>query len=163
MECTYNKRANTYNLHFHILVDTKNAAEFFRKQWLEKRTTARAGGQDVSRANKGSLKEVFKYITKIAYKSNTSRERFVDAYSLDVIFNAFKGRKTIQPFGFQLKKDPDEIEDEDVVEDEEVVAVFKWVNEDWVDVDTGEMLTDNVISDVMREVFENVNIHPPDV
>ena len=154
IECTYNPSRNDYHPHFHVIVKTKDMAQLLHDQWLVRQPSANVKGQDIRKADTGSLQELFKYMTKVISKSKD--ETVIYADSLDVIFNAMKGRRVLQNFGFVLPKivDPDEVVKTTA---EMIQAVYEWQNEvnDWVDLDSGECLTNYTPSDKFEDLIKN--------
>ncbi|HEY0971181.1 MAG TPA: hypothetical protein VGE02_09460, partial [Gemmatimonadales bacterium] len=75
--------------------------------WLEARPDADEKGQDMVPAERGALREVFKYFTKLVTKART-KDRVTTAVApiaaLDVIFSAMRGRRVYQPVGFKLPR-----------------------------------------------------------
>lgn len=153
LEITYNKNANTYHPHFHFLINCEASAHFIQTQWLKRWPTAKDVAQDITEANEETLHEIFKYSTKFAIElENKSEETTQKNYevhpkSLDVIFCAMNGKRTVQPFGKYVKKKVSEdISEEDVQEKEYNVklksyALYEWKQNDWFDIKTGEALS----------------------
>ena len=153
IECTYNSIRNDYHPHFHIIVKTKEMAEVLHDQWLVRQPSANIKGQDIRKADTACLQELFKYMTKVI--SKTKNESIIYADSLDVIFNAMKGRRVLQNFGFVLPKIIDE--DEIVKTTSEMIqAVYEWQAEanDWVDLQSGECLTNYAPSEKFEELIK---------
>ena len=152
MECTYN--GTDYHPHLHIIVDGAAQAELLRSLWL-KRLPGQSDtkGQDVRPCDDRGHNELFKYFTKLTTKTHGKGGRSVIGVDhLDVIFRAMKGRRVYQSVGFTL---PTEIEEEiegDVIEvaastahkrpDEEITWEWQQSVYDWVDMATGETLSD---------------------
>jgi hypothetical protein len=157
LECTYNARTDEYHPHFHVVVKGEAAARLLHKRWLERYgDDADAKGQDVRRCDGDSLREVFKYFTKLLAKtrtagSDTKRSAPVAPAALDVIFRSMKGLRVYQPVGFKVAADaPDEAADEIAPElatsavsraGERVTWQWSQQATDWVDGETGECLT----------------------
>lgn len=148
LEVTFNdtitsKSYNTYHPHFHLLVNSKEGAILIRDQWLKRYPNASIKAQDITLANEDSLKELFKYSTKIGYKSvndneqENNKEIKVNIKALDVIMRVLKGRRLFQPFG-NIKKESEDVEVEDLVAQsynipQVVHNKFTWSFYDWVD------------------------------
>lgn len=150
-ECTYNAHTNTYHPHFHVIVNGRANSDHLKNMWLDELPQCRESAQDVRPANSKSSIELFKYFTKVVSGKN-KESRVIYADALDVIFNAVRGKRTFQPFGFRAEK----LEDEENGEDKNAFAIDirKWVQTlgDWVDEETGEMLTGHIPSDGMKEL-----------
>jgi hypothetical protein len=146
LECTYNERTDEYHPHFHLVVQTHEQAVLLRDAWLERHPeTTDAKGQDVRPCDGESLREMFKYFTKLLAK-----RKHVPPAALDVIFRAMKCRRVYQPAGFIVaSKTPDENADIDPVEATAATSrqgetlLWEWNQgaADWVDDSTGECLT----------------------
>ena len=94
LESNYNITAKTCNPHFHLIVEGAEEAEILQKYWLEYYPDAYKGAQDITPAIEGTLFEILKYHTKPIAKG----KEFVAEY-LDIIYQAFQGRRTLQSFG----------------------------------------------------------------
>jgi len=142
LECTYNPRENLYHPHFHVLMD--RGADEFMAEWLKRYPNACPWSQDIRIADSNSLKELFKYSTKIidTYKSENpeenpeNKEVNIEIYpeALDNIMRALYGRRILQPFG-NIKKVNDEVEE---LQSQEyldipyhIEAVWFWTGQDW--------------------------------
>jgi hypothetical protein len=112
LECNFNSKKKTYNPHFHIIVPNRETATILIKEWL---TTSRPGwnlpiAQDMSRVfnNQRALLEVVKYGSKIftdpdlKTKENSKGNEKICVAALDNIFNAMKGLRIFERFGFNL-------------------------------------------------------------
>jgi hypothetical protein len=101
IEVTSNWRAKTSHPHFHILLNGYWIGKLILEEWIKHfpEDEVNRGGQSLKKANKWSLNELFKYITK--FNDGTP------ALVLDVIFQALKGMKIVSPTG--VKKVPEEI------------------------------------------------------
>ena len=147
LECTYNFRTAEYHPHFHVVVNGELAARLLVLRWLEQHPdTADSKGQDIRRCDNDSVREMFKYFTKLVAKT-----RMVPPAALDVIFQSMKGHRVYQSVGFVItRKVPDESEElmapvnatEAPVRRSECVT-WDWCQRlaDWVDFETGECLT----------------------
>jgi len=229
LECTYNPFADKFHPHFHFMIRGEKNAKMLYDEWL--RRTEHLGtshkAQDCKKADKGAAIEVFKYFTKIV--SSQSTDKMVYLRALDTIFKAFKGRRVIQSFGFNLPKEEKakevvkSLKDEEIesfedlqrflmnqertdyvfvhellekmdgklcfwevlewVEDEETKGlpfleigilldflddivsqlledeeVFKWSVEDWINFDTGEVLTGHKKTDHINDIVKRFTI-----
>lgn len=178
MECTYNPERNDFHPHFHVIVSTREAARQLYNAWIETYNasfesavwgSAHPDAQDLRPATDGATTELFKYFTKIIEGSGKDG-RLVYADALDQIFNAVRGKRVFQPFGFSA---PDaELTAEERAEAEEqahALAEYTWDRErsDWaidgmaVDQQTGEVvgaaehLTGYQPGDALRDLVEN--------
>lgn len=157
MECTYNATRNDFHPHFHFIVNNRRAAHSLLRYWLEQwnknsfdnlvRGMALRRAQDLRKANNKSVLELFKYFTKVVQKPNKDGQRLIYADAMDVVFNAVKGKRVFQNFGFKLPKlDPSELKEDEPKQDE-VYAIMEyiWKDSDWVasvervNTETGEL------------------------
>lgn len=158
IECTIRPN-ELYHLHFHVLIDSKEGAEFLVKRWLELNPESDPKAQDIRevKGQKGYL-EIFKYFTKLVaktYKSN-GFGRYIDYERLDVIFRFMRGKRVFQPFG-NLRAVQEDFEDEDLDGQmlEKANTVWKWMASDWYEVTTGESLTGYDPSVALVELLNN--------
>jgi len=109
IECTYNWKDETYNPHAHILVSSKATAERIVQFHLEYHPTADKGGQNIKKADKGAIVELFKYIAKGLTNDSYS------AQVQDTIYTSFKGRNQYYPFGSIKKTVNEDVTAEDLI------------------------------------------------
>lgn len=101
LETTYNPDRNDYHPHIHLIVESEAHARQIRDLWLIHYPESSLKAQDIEPATAGSIKELFKYFTKITSDSKNSENITLPA--LDAIFEAVKGRRVFQSFGFNTK------------------------------------------------------------
>lgn len=180
MECTYNAERNDFHPHFHFIVDHpetgNNLIDYWLQEWNKNsfdntvRGAADRKAQDIRPADDKSVIELFKYFTKVVQKPNKDGKRLIFADAMDVIFNAVKGKRVFQNFGFKLPKlETAEAEAAEPTE-EEVYAIMEyvWKDSDWVanferiDMETGETyssvdeLTGYEPNEKIKEMASNV-------
>ena len=149
LEITYNKTEDTYHPHFHFLVNCEQSAMLIKLQWMKRYPSVIWGAQDIQEATEGTLTEIFKYSTKFAIKEIREQKEHYEIHipSLDVIFCAMNGKRTVQPFGKYVKqKISEDITAEDVQEKEYNVeprayAKFEWNGHDWFEIFSNEALS----------------------
>jgi hypothetical protein len=175
IECTLRPNG-MYHIHMHLIVDNWYNAEWVVKQWLKLHPEAYGGAQDIRKIyvkteaeplNIGGLMEVFKYALKMSVnaKKNEDYER------MNLVFEAFKGKRLFSAFGnvkaLRLdEKDEDELMDIVAQEaGEELEARFGnetrsfiWQPDlyDWIDKKTGEMLIGEPIPDRIHGIVKSV-------
>lgn len=148
LECTHNALSDKYHPHYHVICNCQSSAEFLISNWL--RCFTKEGvkvshqAQDMRLADSNSLIELFKYMTKVVTRKGGGK-RVIDAKALDIIFNAMKGKKTVQPFGFRVAKQNASNQVNPTVG--LIIGILTWSDEyaDWLDSD-GYMLTNYVPS-----------------
>lgn len=153
LECTYNPKADTYNPHFHFLINGKSSAKLLIDLWLKRYADANRKAQDMRKAKEGSLIELFKYTVKGVHKGKYYAE------ALDQIYQALEGRRTYQPFGIS------KVADEDVsgIKSQEVTfkgynnTQWRWSNQvkDWVSSD-GELMTEYIIDGKLSDWIDDL-------
>ena len=111
LECTYNAQRKDYHPHFHIVISGEIEAKFIMDHWLRLNKTAKMVAQDVKEADEGSLKELFKYFTKISTSKKADKSIYLTA--INTIFREIRGIRIFQAFGIMKKKKvatPEQIE-----------------------------------------------------
>lgn len=153
LECTYNAETNEFHPHFHCIVDGQINAVKLVHEWLKRYPSANNIAQDIRQADESSLKELFKYTTKIVTKATDGFKIYVPA--LDTIFNAMYKLRTFQSFGKirMVKEDIDELQADDYEIPHYDFLVWQWIGEDWQSMATGEMLTGYKPSKAMVELI----------
>ena len=158
-ECTVRPKG-LYHYHFHVIIGGKENAEFLVKRWLEIVPGALPQSQDLRPADEGSFIELFKYFTKLVVKDKrTGMREIVDYKRLDIIFQALRGKRTFQPFG-GLKAVSEEIDEEELEANILISAdsIFKWIMDDWVNLETGECLTGFKPSDSLKRLIDEEEV-----
>ncbi len=157
LECTYNHKTDTYHPHFHFILDDEDHADELVNNWLGKVKTANIDAQDIRRADSTSVKELFKYFAKLVITVKDNDNNIVDsmiyADAMDVIFNAIKGTRTFQTFGFKKVKSKEELTGEE--EESEVIAEANWIQQlgDWADSE-GNLLSGYIPATFTKRLVE---------
>ena len=151
LECNFNPDARTYNPHLHLIVASQEMADIIIAEWLalctRKFASPRAQDKRKVENTEKALIEIVKYGSKIFTepgldrKQQTTGKKAMHVAALDNIFNAMKGLRIFERFGFNLPAE---------AVGEKTVSIVKkydeWVFEakyfDWYNIDTGESLTD---------------------
>jgi len=149
IECTYNAFTDTYHPHIHFLGG--DYSEIIINEWLKIRTDAKKQAQDIRKADKNSLNELFKYTTKILIKSKDQKKTVnVYLHSIDTIMQSLAGKRTFQPYGI-IKKVSEEVEELTAEEfnglPEYYSIGWRWLKHDWMN-PYGELLTGYMPSDL---------------
>lgn len=113
-ECTLRPNGR-YHYHFHILIGGRENAKWLINKWLELSPTSKRSAQDmreVRKDNKGAIKEMFKYFTKIISKDGSEqkigmdavaygvkKKYYVDLPRLDGVMYLMRKKRVFQPFG----------------------------------------------------------------
>ena len=163
LEATHNPDRNDYHPHFHLIVPDLASANELRESWLLQFPSAQWKGQDVRPANDSAAMELFKYFTKLV--TTQSKERFIRLAPLNVIFESIAGQRTFQAFNVPSTKVVDDEEaaqlGAELATESDIDAVFQWVQSqaDWIDKESGEMLTNYKPSAPFRAFVENKIIY----
>lgn len=157
-ECTIRPNG-LYHYHFHVVISGKENAEWLVKNWLKRLgNNADSKAQDCRKADEQSLKEIFKYFTKLTASNKQGERKLYDYRRMDVIFQAMRNRRVFQPFGGLriLSEEIEDINSQDFECLEDAEQVWKWYSEDWIN-DCGECLTGYHPSDGFKKLFsENI-------
>jgi hypothetical protein len=140
-ECTWNnerakKNMEAFHPHIHIIVDGWDVANMILDEWIKRNPKANRGGQDVKPCNEETIKEVFKYFSKMVSKEGAYPSRV-----LDTIFKAMKGRRVFQSTNLKIdvSEEVEEVQSE-VMEHKASDGYYLWYKYDWVNFGTGEVL-----------------------
>lgn len=175
LECTIRPNGK-YHPHYHLLVNSKEQADYILSRWLKMHNDADAKAQDIRKADDRSHKELFKYFTKINQgKRQKGQALSLDYKRLDIVFCAMKGQVVYRAFG-QLRMIKEDFEDTDLqattqLTDEYANRLFSWVEQDWICMASGEMLIGKDIPTKVtalipptievKEAIEQTNYLPP--
>jgi hypothetical protein len=159
-ECTKQPNRDDYHPHFHVIVKGKTNAIELRKQWIQRNATCNHTYQDIKHANEDSVKELFKYFTKIISGKRQTGERKIVLSDLDWIFRSMMGRQVFQSFGFKRAALPtgDDASAESEAMEYAESSVFEWIDDlrDWVDTRTGEKLTNYKPSEAFENLMQSI-------
>ena len=114
LECNFNPVKQTYNPHFHIIVASKEMGEIIINEWLAKwgKSWALRISQDIRPVKdlESNLIEIIKYGSKIFTEPDIKNRSInrdkgnIHALALYNIFEAMKGLRIFERFGFDLPK-----------------------------------------------------------
>jgi hypothetical protein len=162
-ECTANVDRDDFHPHIHCIIRGKANAYALRRAWLNDYAGVKAVAQDTRKADTGSIKELLKYAAKLAVTVKGKAERVVYADAMNVVFEAMRGMRTLQSFGFQLPK----IQDRDIqaqgnselngVNADAAIFQYEHSQGNWFDMETGEVLIPNwAMPDNIRKLSGNI-------
>jgi hypothetical protein len=165
LECTHNERTGEFHPHFHVIVSGEAAARLLVLRWLEAYPdAAHVKGQDIRSCDNGTVREIFKYFTKLVAKT-----RMVEPKALDVIFQSMKGHRVYQPIGFKVTTEVPDDDEASLIQLEGTEATvrraehveWEWCQAvtDWIDLETGLCLTGYEPERTFRRLVEG---HPAD-
>jgi hypothetical protein len=166
LECTYNATARTYHPHFHFILDSELAARALYAEWFDR--FAKDGiqlshdGNEVKKADNNSVKELFKYFTKIASgkkynkKSGKLENYYIHIGPMDIMFQAMRGRRVFQPSGI-VKAVSEEVEPNFALPSpSDLEAHYSWMGNDWIDKTTNQVLCGYEPSAAIKEIASHV-------
>lgn len=152
LECNFNPIRRTYNPHFHIIMEGKEMAELFVKEWLKlwnsKKFHASPKAQKIKPIDdlEKGLKETIKYGIKLFTETDLKKKgkkdvpRKVYAKAMHNIIMAMEGRRIFDRFGFNLPKEaPIEPSLQLLTDYKKWVFPSDGIN--WINPATGENLT----------------------
>lgn len=153
-EVTYSKVRDDMHPHLHLLVETKKVADAIRLGWLARYPDARSVGQDMRRADRQAMAEIWKYATKLITdtKDEDGSRSVVPPDKLDDIFTALRGLRLMSVVGIRSLTGKDVSNDEDELEldtstpaivrpQDDVAWEYSQTLMDFADYRTGELLT----------------------
>ncbi|MEB0260502.1 protein rep [Mucilaginibacter sp. 10I4] len=170
LECNFNPKAHTYNVHLHIIVPDKSTADVLKTEWLAlwtkngtwDKVLATPKAQNVKKVwdKEGALVELIKYSSKIftdpdvMNKTNTLVNKTVYMAALHNIYQAMKNLRIFERFGFNLPKQ----ESKEPIAINQTTDYDLWYYHhkalDWVNRETGEVLTGYTPDYNLVELFE---------
>lgn len=167
LETTYNPKRRDFHPHFHLVVNSGAAATALVRRWLKHFPEANEKAQHIEKCDSGAIPELFKYFTKLTVKGMDGQHTAPPPRALDLIFRAVRGLRTFQPMGFTAPKASVEAEDQTLTLDagtispsrrREAVVDWEWSSglTDWVDYETGEVLTGYAPSEKMRALVSRI-------
>lgn len=158
-ECTFSTLRHqrglpAYHPHMHLIVKGKDVAERFVQGWLKRFPEAKRAAQDIRKANGGSVAELFKYSCKLISdkRSEDGGRDVVPVIHLHAIFTAFRRLRLWQVVGIRAAVREEDGDDTAELEYDTGTTATKRITErvawewnqsvrDWVDFETGEVLT----------------------
>lgn len=167
LEVTYNPNRDDYHPHYHFIIEGEEVGRELLREWLERFPEAKRKAQDVREADNETVMELFKYFTKVITPTSKAvsgvevNGQIIYPAALDVIFQSVRGLRTYEHFGFKVAKEEgeEEVEEGKEVSGEEVeVSVYQWEQSghDWVNKETGEVLTGYAPSVRFRSFVEGI-------
>jgi enamine deaminase RidA (YjgF/YER057c/UK114 family) len=162
LECTYNRRADTYHPHFHFLGEGDHFCNYAKDKWFfhykkecyktyQKSIKVTLKYHENGDRNFKELKEIFKYVAKVVSGQNKKEEEddaLINAKSLDTIYCAMSHIRCLRFYGLKKKQETKEeieaIESDEAPESAEELEIFVWRTNNWYSTDSGEALTDFV-------------------
>lgn len=135
LECTYNNSKDTYHPHFHCIIEGKENSYKLRDYWLELNLGTTEAAQDVREANEHSVKELFKYFTKLLPSKKDKEQKVISVAALNNIFLAMERKRVFQSMGVKKEVSEDVADLESIIyedlEDEFCQWIFSMEVGDW--------------------------------
>jgi plasmid rolling circle replication initiator protein Rep len=153
LEITYNETENHYHPHFHLIIDAeKGICNDLVRMWVSSFNEAEIWSQDVRQADENSVRELFKYFTKMWKRiegEETENEKRISPYhpeTMDTIFSVMQGKQVFKAYGKKLKIDDDFTPDKANVylneqRFEETFWLWEQDQKTWINILTGEFRT----------------------
>lgn len=154
-EITWNGETKKFHPHMHCIIRGKRQAVALVRNWVKRWPEASILAQDIRKADRGSIYEAFKYTSKLISTEVKDADGFgklVPPVQLDKIFRACRGLRLWCAVG--VKSALGEVGEEDALEMEQNTPTPKRVDEelmwewgqavrDWIDYETGDVLSDH--------------------
>lgn len=180
IECTYNANENTYHPHAHIVVANEVQAEELNSAWFKyldrEGLTYNKAAQKSVKCNANISKELFKYFTKMMTPTNKvvkvkkkkdaksvwsqtekRQEKLYHIQAMDIIFSAMVNKQVFTAFGIKKVENEDEIQSniESTLTEMDAWMYNKNLH-DWVNYDTGEVMTEYAPSEWELKLKEKI-------
>jgi hypothetical protein len=143
LEITKNPETNEVHPHYHII------CEFLRGDvialWQKYLPEINYLGQDIKLATEGSVKELFKYFSKVIFKGK------FDPKGLDNILKSVRGKRVFQSSGFKLSEEQKIAEGVEILQSQQLTkkryldkidGSYEWINtmKTWYNKEDSEIL-----------------------
>ena len=170
LECNFNANKRTYNPHYHLIVPSREIGLYIMQEWKKelnkKEFNVGSKGQHLRKVERTEkdLVEVIKYGAKILSDPDPTHKRkrtkgdmkglHIYANALHTIYNAFDKHHLFSRFGFKL---PEGIETETSTQEFDNFDEWKYEPKlmDWVNTDTGKLLTEYEIDSYLDYILKN--------
>lgn len=149
-ECTIRPNG-FYHYHFHLIMDNEDQGNWLISEWMKKFPEAGKKGQHIQPAKEFAFKELFKY----AFKSEVNVSENTNAKRYDLVFNALRNKRTYQAFG-GIRSISEDFKEDDlkngIILEGMANRIFKWIQNDWYDKETGKGLVGLAIPDKIKKM-----------
>lgn len=152
IEITYNIERDWFHPHFHFIVDGEIEAKYLKQQWLEYNPEALEYLQKCQPATMGTLEELFKYSVKETdTNEETEEEKRIPIPALHHIYKTLKNMRTFQTMGnfsaIEINEDEfPKLETQECNQLKPQNTLWKWNQNNWWNIYTGERLIDEEIT-----------------
>jgi hypothetical protein len=170
LESNFNPTTKTYNPHFHVIVANSEMAEILITEWLKRSkrgwTSKKAQKKSKITNSELALIEIVKYGSKIFTEPDINKKvrlkgsSKVYALALSNIFNAMKGLRIFDRFGFNLPSlNIPESSNVSIVKNYDKWA-FNLGCFDWANTETGEKLSEFIpVSELIELLQNNIDLN----
>lgn len=149
LEITFNTRTKLYHPHYHFITSDHIFGEYLVDRHLGRnRQTASSQAQDIRKADRRSLVELFKYATKPVSSKGSGHKQSVPLYALDGIYQNLYRKNVISKVGFKLNlsmnvEELEGLKGGQAFKSVERDIMWQWIQHcsDWIDLSTGETLS----------------------
>lgn len=157
IEITYNSKEDTYHPHIHFL-HSGNCGMMFIEEWLKRFPKASIKAQDTRQADKNSVKELFKYTTKVLVKDSIDKETInIFLPAIDNILIAMRNKRSFQSFGKikMISEDIEELRTEEYDSlNEEYKTYYNWDISNWYDYYNYDALTNFIVPKINFKIYD---------
>jgi hypothetical protein len=167
LECNHNLLADTFNPHFHLIIEGEYESYVLLDEWLKRNPKCSPSAQDLRQCKPDDLHETFKYTTKLVTKDKGKKKtnkKPISPYALHEIFKAFRNVRTFQNIGHfgkvNVNENDDNINVKTIERYNHVPSVnyrkeWIWINHDWIN--KGINLSDYKPSKAIEEFRNKIN------
>lgn len=164
-ESNFNPIKEWYNPHFHIITKNRAVAMLLMQEWIKAlgNKKAKRSGQDIRQIKDLDyhLIETIKYGTKIftdpeMKKGFVSKKKVIYIRAMYNVLKAFEGKKIISSYGFKLPNQVKEPKTETKLLNSSNL-VYMPIHHDWINKETGSMLTRFLPNEEQLEIFRTIN------
>jgi hypothetical protein len=161
IEVTYNEERQDFHPHFHAIVSNETTASRLVERWMgldQNSGKVSLLGQNIKPVHSyDAAKELFKYFTKLLTKDKeTEKVKIYPAQIMNTIFEAMRRRQVYTNYGLVKPQDTDYTTAPPENLDANFYHFFLWNQNiaDWVEDETGELLTGNKPSEKIKSIFQ---------
>lgn len=157
IEITYNSQKDTYHPHIHTL-HSGSCGTMFIDEWLKRFPEANIKAQDTRQADKDSIKELFKYTTKVLVKDSIDKNTIqIFLPAIDTILLAMRSKRSFQSFGKikMISEDVEELQSEEYNSlEDEYRTYYLWNDDNWFDFYNSQALTNFIAPKINFKIYD---------
>jgi hypothetical protein len=164
LECNHNLSADTFNPHFHLIIEGEYESYVLLDEWLKRNPECSPSAQHLRQSKPDDLHETFKYTTKLVTKEESNgktNKKPISPQALHEILKAFRNVRTFQNIGnfgkVNTEENDDNIDTKKTDNYTHVPLAFNkiewiWTDHDWIN--KGNYLSDYKPSEAIEQ-FRN--------